>query len=849
MADRVSDSADGLQTVRLSTVDAATRKDLLARYEREVYFPAFPDAEIREDTGYWLGLLDADPPEEAPQPLIEVILFLAADDAVAGGVTIEYYRRADCGLLTYISVAADRRGQGLGRRLVAAARAALTEAAGHTVPMLAETERYDDADDDEEREKTLTRQRQLAKLGAHRIDFDYVMPPLREGLLPHRLHMMAFDDPAPGRSPRIAASTVAAVIQEMADALGSELSIWPEIVAMMAKLRASDSLALMPLEATRFDRRFRETPVFADIAKSSFSFAFELTFLTEDNEPAPKTAFRLERMQEAFELDLHKEVHKALVRPARSFLDDVTTGPPGRNGRPLLLRAAKDDHRSGGCDILMTRDTRWIYEAENKLTELVIGDGTREVPFRLEDTFCVFESGRIFYVLTLVLADGAMIDEYVVVQLQQLALERERADDSTYLGFAMAGGKRHSLAGLANERLDLLDRSTATNALVHVFRAFELQQKGEKRAKLTGDSLRSLCVGIEHDAMLTEAKRVADMFDERGERTDRDVGSRLQQLGDEVLGKAKRAGRAIAAHVRPAPASHGLPREHRSDDDDFDAELLAFAGMAQGVPDFPFQDESEVHDSTRPTARSVEATLYAHPKFLLELGTNWRSFEEGRHDVGTCPYLLLMWLVAVQDELVVTEIEQKIDELIYNPAQKGMRATPLDEVDDVLSKVERSHVHSGAKALKINLKHRFDLFRWLEINRSANVFRYPREKGALEAIQAAMGTAGRFERAEQCVNRTENLVEDVTNLQRTYSDDRTNTLLFILALVGVLGLPKTIMDLLGILYHPAPPTAPMAWDILAMTITLVTFIAVGVAVFLIWRRRQPDQDKRPSKSE
>ena len=72
-----------------------------------------------------------------------------------------------------------------------------------------------------------------------------------------------------------------------------------------------------------------------------------------------------------------------------------------------------------------------------------------------------------------------------------------------------------------------------------------------------------------------------------------------------------------------------------------------------GRADFPYQDESEIHDSTRKSAPSVEASLYVLPRFLLEVAKNWRSFNTARTLIGTCPYLLLTWMVSLDDEATV----------------------------------------------------------------------------------------------------------------------------------------------------------------------------------------------------
>lgn len=228
--------------VRLSAIDSASRDGLLRRYETQVYGPAFPDAEIREDPAYWRDLLDADPYPAPPQPLIEVLLLVDPAGDVAGGVTIELYREANAGLLTYISVDATRRGQGLGKRLIAEARAALDRMGSPATPMFAETERLEDARDEVERAATVLRQRQLAGMGARWVEFDYVMPPLRTDTLPHRLHLMLFGGPD-----RVPAATILALLDELARALGTRLDAFQDTSAMASWLATADMLPVKPL--------------------------------------------------------------------------------------------------------------------------------------------------------------------------------------------------------------------------------------------------------------------------------------------------------------------------------------------------------------------------------------------------------------------------------------------------------------------------------------------------------------------------------------------------------------------------------------------------------------------------
>ncbi|UUL82416.1 GNAT family N-acetyltransferase [Sphingomonas qomolangmaensis] len=310
-----------LRMVRLSQVEPGERALMLEAYRRGVYEVAFPIADLRENVAYWAARLAHDAPP--PQPHLDVILAITPFRLIVGGVTIEHYRTADCGLLTYIAVMPDARGRGVGTRLVAEARRVLTEIAGNVL-MFAETERYCDAVDDHERTATIARQRQLAKLGADMLVFDYVMPPLRADSQPHPLHLLVFIA-GPGTRPSIPARQVALLLRELAAALETDIEAHPDTRAMIDHLEATDLIDVEPLPGTRFDRQFTESPVLRNLDTGTFSFAFELCVATDGS--VERAAVRLEQVQAALEREgsSHVAAHAALVEPVRSFLDDVTT--------------------------------------------------------------------------------------------------------------------------------------------------------------------------------------------------------------------------------------------------------------------------------------------------------------------------------------------------------------------------------------------------------------------------------------------------------------------------------------------------------------------------------------------
>jgi hypothetical protein len=652
------------------------------------------------------------------------------------------------------------------------------------------------------------------------------------------------------------------------------------------------------------DRNFTEAPIFGSLTATSFTYAFELEYSDQpepdariedcgeeqDIDSRHRAAFRLRTLSTALAAlksgdEQQRHIFRRLIQPVRSFLDDVTMGPAGSNGRPLLFAASGALPNAASRRAWLVRPERWDYEYENEVTRLKV-PGPRCIELRLRDSFCAFESGRIFYLLTLTQemppeieeededgatasgapvkepteaermeaeldpeiepADPPAIDEYAVLQLQQLVLDKKLdAKRAEVIGFSLGAtppedGQAQSLLAFAEARLQQLEASTSLcpNGVRDVIRHYRLiSPKPEvRRMRLGLRHLHRLCVGIESEEMLETAERVRLRF----------------ESAESIVAGADAAAVPLWESWRSdafCPERKCDPPPHHQSRNRFDRTFLAFAGVAQAVPDFPWQDDSEIHDSTRPAAHSVESSMFVHPRFVLEVAKSWRSFEQARPAIGTCPYLLLMFMVALHDELIVAEMEEQIDDMVYAAdtdaeGDGDYRVAPMHDVLDALAKADQVG-DRGIDILKSNLERRFELFRWASIQRSGNIFRYPKERGALAAIQKAMGTDARFDRAHQIVDRMESLIEDVNRLKSGYADQRaakadddakdadrrTQRLLFGIALLGVVSVSADIAGQFE---------AHRLW-IFSGALAGFT-IAIVIAVWLLILRRRPKKE-------
>lgn len=796
--------ATNLLALELSCVPRDERHALMAAYTKEVYCPAFPDVSIREDTDYWLSLLDAEHPDP-PQPLIEVILLVDGDNVPVAGVTIEHYRTAGVGLLTYIAVAETMRGAGIGRRLVGAARAWLDRAAGPDTPMLAETERYQDACDDAEREATDIRQKRLARLGARMIDMDYVMPPLRQGELPHRLHLMCFQSIDDQRT-TLSAPQISSFLKELAAALGADLAAHADTAEMIASLATMSTLSLHTLP--RAIEVFGECAVFSDIADFAFTFLFELP--ANGNDGSRPTAFRLESIHRAIaphaqpgEPDERRAIYDALVEPVRSYLDDVTNGGPGRGGRPLIVLAQPEAIENDNRSITLHCPARWRYRAEGRTVEMQSANGEAKlIELGFRDSFCLFESGRLFYCVSLFPSaegQGKGVDEYVLIAMQRLAMKNPASEFVDAWRFALAGKEPCSLTEMAQQRLTALanDLSETPNAI----RDFLVKTLGLKADfQISPCAVRNLLILVE-DKRLQKIAALADDFGE---------GFALSDAVRDVAEKIAGARANCVATTRP---------HYPSEEPDELLPFLALAGILQSVCDFPFQDPSEIHDSTQPAVNSDGCFHYAHPRFQIELNEDSRSMHNARFGLGNCPYLTLMWLVVVHDELMVTETEEAIDILIYGDDESALIAEPMGPLAravDAISLPWRSPVGD----LRRNLEARFELFRRYSINQSSHLFRYKKEREALAAVEAGIGNRDRYDRAHAMIDRIEGLVEDIHAVNGAYGSARTGRVLMFITLLGLINFYD---QLTGSLSHM------LGMD----TVRWVAFLLLLLALFIL----------------
>ncbi|MBC7159491.1 MAG: GNAT family N-acetyltransferase [Porphyrobacter sp.] len=826
--DAAQDRGDGLTAIALSQQPPDQRRALLAHYVEAVYNPAFPDPSLREDPENWLRLIERSP--GPPQPLTEVVLLLDPAGRPVGGATVELYRQAGCGLLTYLAVRPERRERGLGRRLVSLARESLTRMAGAAVPMFAETERLEDARTPAQRAEIVTRLRRLSALGGRRVQFDYTMPPLRSDSRTHRLYLLVFD--AEGED--VEAGRVAALLDELARALGTTLGAHDATARMADRLATVERLALGDLAPP--DRVLRECPFFSPFARASIAYAVEIP-----QSVIGPSAFRISDVYKVMSRadprlsDAEQSRARSLFGPTRSFLDDITTGGPGVNGRPLLLAAEAGSDGPIRRPLVVERGPYWDYDFEGTPVFLEIADEERRhLELAYHEHFCLFESGRLLYVIVIGNdpAKSPCLDEYAVIQLQQLAVDPDRTGQETYLGFRAEaeGSSAVSLNRFVRDRLAALSgpSQAEASAVRDVLRLFGIARSVALEPDAPVLPVKNAIVMIEDEALFAAAQHTYEFYR-------MDAGDSRQPPGStggawaggeqpaEVVADDEAWRRRFAGKGHHTLDGFGAKRPART----IPRSLKAFAGIAQAIPDFPRVDESELHDSTRPISVAPQNLFYNHPAVQLEVGVQWRTFREAADEIGACPYALLTWLIAAHDELIVSDMEARIERMLLGAVRADVplaeigRTHPMRNVDQVMSQM-RKLWPSSERLVDSNLEERIDIFRWCSIHQSGNIFRYPTERELLANIGTARGTQQRFAAAHDLLDRYENLIEDVSTLASAHAGRNTNWLLTAITVFGIAQMTSALVSL-------GMSSGDALWA------TAGVLVATGCA-FALWRR-------------
>ena len=441
--------------------------------------------------------------------------------------------------------------------------------------------------------------------------------------------------------------------------------------------------------------------------------------------------------------------------------------------------------------ITLVRPKTLEYVAEGRNVSVICEKPETEFEFR--DVFALFESGHLFYVLSLIprASTATVINEYHFIMLQKLV---NPSEETEYLREAIqlrcGDGELRTIVEFIGWRLaELRAADGPANAVRDIMSSILL--KDERLPAFCWNNLKSLLIAIE----------------------DKDL---FEQINGGQPASSLLMPSAAPPPLMPAPTAPASRRQ------------LALAGLVQGVADFPFQDESELNDSIQPIVSQPDAIVFAHPKFLIEVGPVWRSLVEMRREIGTCPYVLLTQLVLAYNQHLLEEVEGEIERLLYGVEGEPVRAKVLGPLQKLVEDVEGGTFGSQKQLLKKNLARRVLIYRDLILSRLPNIFRYPRERQVFEEVSKAYALEQRFEASLRLLTYYDDLSEDVHHLSGLIADRRMNRLLLLISAISAFSILSVTSDLITL-------EGAAAHTLNSLLIAIWLLFGFGVLIFVTLR--------------
>lgn len=278
--------------------------------------------------------------------------------------------------------------------------------------------------------------------------------------------------------------------------------------------------------------------------------------------------------------------------------------------------------------------------------------------------------------------------------------------------------------------------------------------------------------------------------------------------------------------------------------------LIFMSGFTQGVIDFLRQDCSEVDDGSDPVFPGHDAPnghtywlLYANGSACYEVVARSRSIEAAREYIGTCPYLLLVHLMALHDEALTTRYEAEVRRLL-EAAENGIHkfrglAKKRDQAREANSQL--SGVLASFRA------GQFDIFLTVERYIHDNVFRYDTERAFFESIERVRGIDQRRRRWSDVLGRLSSTLDQEA---KTLDEREQESLSVVVAGVTVLGIFQVLLAIPWVLreWYNSEFSFPQSishWDdILFAVLFVITVFLLRHLLADLFRRLLKEASRR-----
>ncbi|GGB69866.1 hypothetical protein [Blastomonas aquatica] len=261
-------------------------------------------------------------------------------------------------------------------------------------------------------------------------------------------------------------------------------------------------------------------------------------------------------------------------------------------------------------------------------------------------------------------------------------------------------------------------------------------------------------------------------------------------------------------------------------------DYLFLAGFNQNIIDFMNQDTSEILDSIDPiypdsNEQSDERFFvrYANHRAMVTYVPKSRSLEAGNDYIGTCPYAFLIHALAMHNEFLAREHEERsmarIERIEYlvSPAKDREQLTALDEREPLDGDTRFDKAEYAINQAKLAEYRDFERFRY------ANPFRYDTERDVFAKLEELRGTTRKKNALAMAIASLEDHASDLgrRHQQKVDADAarRETQLNILLGGTGIFGAGQMIYwigeSAAGDPYSDPPkPAEPVDFDLLGL---------------------------------
>lgn len=193
-------------------------------------------------------------------------------------------------------------------------------------------------------------------------------------------------------------------------------------------------------------------------------------------------------------------------------------------------------------------------------------------------------------------------------------------------------------------------------------------------------------------------------------------------------------------------------------------DYLFLAGFNQNIIDWLNQDTSEILDSIDPIypTEDVQAderffVRFANHRGMITYVSKSRSLEIGNDYIGTCPYAFLIHVLALHNEFLARDHEQR-------------SAEAIERIDAEVQALRRTGISQDLRTRSLELETaindlKLDSYRKYERHRYLNIFRYDTESAVFDKLARLRGTDWRGVAMGKALETLEEYARDIDRRQ------------------------------------------------------------------------------------